>query len=107
MFIGAKVYPRPPKRKPWYGYLYIATFTERNKLKIGISADYAARDMQLRLKNETKDSAKIYYLWSLPFKAEIEANVKVLLFHFTKSGTVTKQGRQRFSLIFHCIHLYL
>ena len=63
MFIGAKVYPRPPKRKPWYGYLYIATFTERNKLKIGISADYAARDMQLRLKNETKDSAKIYYLF--------------------------------------------
>ena len=40
--------------------------------------------MQLRLKNETKDSAKIYYLWSLPINAEIEAKVKVLLFHFTK-----------------------
>ena len=78
------VYGHPIVRKPWYGYLYIAKFVERNKLKIGISADYTARDDQLKRKTDTQDSGKIIYLWSLPINAEIESKVKILLSHFTR-----------------------
>ena len=84
MFKGTIVYGHPIDRKPWYGYLYIAKFVERNKLKIGISADYTARDDQLKRKTDTQDSGKIIYLWSLPINAEIESKVKILLSHFTR-----------------------
>ena len=84
MFKGTIVYGHPIVRKPWYGYLYIAKFVERNKLKIGISADYTARDDQLKRKTDTQDSGKIIYLWSLPINAEIESKVKILLSHFTR-----------------------
>ena len=91
MFKGTIVYGHPIDRKPWYGYLYIAKFVERNKLKIGISADYTARDDQLKRKTDTQDSGKIIYLWSLPINAEIESKVKILLSHFTRrySNTIT------------------
>ena len=75
MFKGTLAYGYPLDRKPWYGYLYIATFADEKKLKIGVTSNLDRRDMQL--------SSKITYIWSLPVHTEIESKVKEVLFYFT------------------------
>jgi len=102
MFKGAIAYGQPIDRKPWYGYLYIAKFLERDKLKIGIASKLDRRDMQLRLQNEYQDSGKIIYYWSVPINAEIESKVKEILFFFTRRYS-EKSGKTE---IFYGIPLY-
>ena len=102
MFKGVIAYGHPIDRKPWYGYLYIAKFIERDKLKIGIASKLDRRDMQLRLQNEYQDSGKIIYYWSIPINAEIESKVKEILFFFTRRYS-EKSGKTE---IFYGIPLY-
>lgn len=88
MFRGSLAYGYPLDRKPWYGYLYIATFADEEKLKIGVTSNLDRRDMQLRQQTKTQDSGKITYIWSLPVHTEIESKVKEVLFHFTNRDSM-------------------
>jgi hypothetical protein len=67
-----------PKIKPWYEYLYLATFETRNKIKIGVTSSIRNRDDQLR-----KQGIEMKYVWSMPTNTEIESKVKQLLFLYT------------------------
>ena len=62
MFKGSKAYghsyDKGIRLKPWYGFLYIAKFKTRDKLKIGITSDLEQRDQQLKNKKRAKQRQK-------------------------------------------------
>lgn len=106
MFKGSKAYghsyDKGIRLKPWYGFLYIAKFKTRDKLKIGITSDLEQRDQQLKNKTDKQEPSQIIYCWSMPTNEEIESKVKKLLFFFTKRDG-NESGRTE---IFFDIPLY-
>ena len=106
MFKGTKAYGHSYdtgiRLKPWYGFLYIAKFATRDKLKIGITSDLEQRDQQLKNKTDKQEPSQIIYCWSMPTNEEIESKVKKLLFFFTKRDG-NESGRTE---IFFDIPLY-
>ena len=64
MFKGSKAYghsyDKGIRLKPWYGFLYIAKFKTRDKLKIGITSDLEQRDQQLKNKTDKQEPSQIY-----------------------------------------------
>lgn len=115
MVKGSPAYGVQSKIKPWYSYLYIAKFEEKNKYKIGITSSIYRRDSELFRKNVTQNSSEIVYTWSLPFGAEVEAKVKSLLSKFTRKDS-KETGRTEiffglklfpFILLVRCMIVYI
>lgn len=106
MFKGSKAYghsyDKGIRLKPWYGFLYIAKFNRKDKLKIGITSDLEQRDQQLKNKTDKQEPSQIIYCWSMPTNEEIESKIKKLLFFFTKRDG-NESGRTE---IFFGIPLY-
>ena len=81
-----------PKIKPWFGYLYLATFDTNNKIKIGITSNIFNRDDQLR-----REGIELKYVWSMPTNNEIESKVKKLMFLFTDRDSNDKGKTEIFN----------